>query len=358
MPKPSISIIKKINDQDANTEQEAVRIADLDSTMKVTFEVENTGEVPLENVTITDIINQGGKTNDINNLLEDATATITDNDDSALGTSNGTEKNGTFTLIPGGKATIVLKEVNVPAPKVLHKDTATVTGKYGEVVVKDDDPAHAKGAKEIQDIKLTKYINDQDANTVEEAARVNVDSDTMDVKFVIENTGNVRLYNVALYDDIVIDGYREYDESSEYNDWYYKHYDELTVIDKLINDQEFVVRDSNGEVKRSFNNYNWRPDLYLDPGETITISVTAPAPQIGENHKDIGYVSAYTGSSPRRTGEEVTDKDPAHAIKEPQPEPFFLPGTGMNPYQRYGLLSGSIMMLLLAGIYITRRREN
>ena len=139
---PRISLIKKINGHDANNKLSAVLLDRDDEKMTVTFDVTNTGNTLLRDVTVTDVVEQGGDTNKINSILAGAQAVVTDNDNERLETTNGTFTNGKFNLAPGGKATITI-EVDTPEKNVLHTDNATVVGYHGNIEVSDDDPANA-----------------------------------------------------------------------------------------------------------------------------------------------------------------------------------------------------------------------
>ena len=138
---PSVDIVKKINGYDANNSLSAVMLNTNDSKMTVTMDVTNNGNTPLENVTITDVIHNS-KTQQINDLLKNATVITKNNDNAKLGTTSGEAINGKFTLIPGATAHISLT-VDAPTPNTLHTDTATVTGSYNGSTVTDDDPANA-----------------------------------------------------------------------------------------------------------------------------------------------------------------------------------------------------------------------
>ena len=166
---PSVKIIKKINGDDANAAP-GVTVAD-GSTMAVTFEVTNTGNVVLDDVTVTD-------------------DTI---DASAI-------ECGASSLAPGESMTCTA-DLAAPAPGVQHTNTGAVEGTSPQgVKVTDDDPANAN-VTPVPGIKVIKRINGDDANA---APGVKVDEDsTMAVTFEVINTGNVKLTDVQVSDDVI-----------------------------------------------------------------------------------------------------------------------------------------------------------
>ena len=138
---PTIDVEKYINGEDADTEDEAVTVIGSE-TMDVRFDIENTSNRVLDRVTLTDVVKQGGEADSINKLLQDATVTVSDNENADLGTVNGEQVNGKIKLAPGGKATAT---VTVPTAKAneLHENNATVTGFVPgtDYKVTDEDPA-------------------------------------------------------------------------------------------------------------------------------------------------------------------------------------------------------------------------
>ena len=138
---PTIDVEKYINGEDADTEDEAVTVIGSE-TMDVRFDIENTSNKVLDRVTLTDVVKQGGEADSINKLLQDATVTVSDNENADLGTVNGEQVNGKIKLAPGGKATVT---VTVPTAKAneLHENNATVTGFVPgtDYKVTDEDPA-------------------------------------------------------------------------------------------------------------------------------------------------------------------------------------------------------------------------
>ena len=170
---PAIQIIKKINGYDANV---APVSAVPGTTMRVTFEVSNTGDVALANVVVSDdVIAQAAITCPATTLAIGASMTCT-------------------------------AGLSAPAAGVNHVNTGTATGRPVDptlgllgTAVTDTDIATAVGA--TPGIFVVKMINADDANS---APGVSVAPGArMDITFDVTNTAGVVLTNVQITDDKV-----------------------------------------------------------------------------------------------------------------------------------------------------------
>ncbi|MCH6197068.1 VaFE repeat-containing surface-anchored protein [Corynebacterium mastitidis] len=160
----------------------------------VTFVVTNTGEVDLFNVRVDDETIEGTA-----GVVTDIKAEGSDSDVFA-----GPLKPGEKTTFTG---TLVLEEGGL-----YHADRAHAEGvppkpgrpnEPGDVppVPSDPDEGHAKTPGEPK-LELKKFINDNDAQTADEAEVLKPGEKAM-VKFVVKNTGEVDLFNVTVSDETV-----------------------------------------------------------------------------------------------------------------------------------------------------------
>jgi len=168
---PAISIVKFVNGQDANTAT-GPHLATC-STVTFTYVVTNTGNVPLANVAVADdklgaLTSFTGDTN--GNGLLDLTETW-------IYTTTAIALAGQQTNI----GTVTAQDANSPpGTAVTHNDPANYFG---------DAPA----------INIVKFVNGQDADTAT-VPHVGLGS-TLTFTYVVTNTGNVPLANVAVADD-------------------------------------------------------------------------------------------------------------------------------------------------------------
>ncbi|MBK6954504.1 MAG: hypothetical protein IPH27_03090 [Actinomycetales bacterium] len=172
---PKIQVVKKINGDDANTTP-GVR-ATTPGTLTVTFVVTNTGNVTLDPVTVTDSV-----------IAADQIVCPTK-------------------VLAAGASMTCLATYPAPAAGVQHSDTATVTGTPPLLTdgtrqpdVTDTDDAHAWGDPK-PDITITKFLNGLDANTAPGPQIVT--GDTVNVSFLVTNSGNTRLDSVTVTDSVV-----------------------------------------------------------------------------------------------------------------------------------------------------------
>ncbi|QDZ43358.1 hypothetical protein [Corynebacterium sp. sy039] len=177
---PGIGVVKKINGDDADTAPGVVIASDAD-TMTVSFEVTNTGEAPLKDVTVTD------------DQITDAQAIVCADKPAVL------QPKESFTCT-----------ATVPAPEAgqTHKDTATVkgvpvyeegtTGPAGEVT--GSNPAHAHKLKpRVPGVRVVKLINGDDANR--EPGVAVKPGESLNISFEVSNTGETPLKDVTVSDD-------------------------------------------------------------------------------------------------------------------------------------------------------------
>lgn len=178
------------------------------------------------------------------------------------------------------------------------------------------------------EIKLTKFINDQDANNKLTAAWLAPNADTMDVKLVVENTGKAPLRDVMVTDRIE-------DAEDQY-------------INEALSHAVFSVTRANGTVEDNVPNGM----IVLNPGDKAETTLEGMAsPEVNKMHRnDATVVGTW------RAPNDVTDADPAHAYRLPVGLP--LPATGDQPWLIRFLVFGGVA-LLLAVLFAARaaRRE-
>ncbi len=181
---PSVDIIKKVQtDFDADTAPGP--LVDPDGSVRWTYEVTNTGNVALTNVTVTDnrfdddsIIDCGrGAANVIPALAEGASVTCVAIGDAIVGPYNNTGS-----VVGTGPDTIDFEGNPVPG-----------------ATVEDEDDANYFGAEPAIDIEKS-VQTDFDADTPT-GPLVAADG-TVKFTYVVTNSGNVDLTNVAVTDDI------------------------------------------------------------------------------------------------------------------------------------------------------------
>lgn len=170
-PMPGISLVKKINGDDANAAP-GVKVAP-GSPMEITFEVTSTGNVDLHGLTVTD------------DTVSAISCPVTD--------------------LPVGQSTTCTATLPAPAPGVQHVNNATATGHSVDAsgaplaTVSATDKAYA-WTPTAPAISLVKKINGMDAAT---APGVQVAAGQMSVTFEVANTGTATLDPVTVTDDQV-----------------------------------------------------------------------------------------------------------------------------------------------------------
>lgn len=240
--KPSMKVTKFLNGEDANTAP-GITVAE-GSTMTVAVHVENTGNMPLMIVTVTD------------DQVSDIICPKTE--------------------LAAGEDMYCLGELPAPASGVQHTNTATATGTVknpdgtpGDTVT-DNDPAYALGTDAPHpEIEVVKKINGDDANT---APGVHVgEGTTMQVTFEVTNIGNTQLRNIEITDD------------------------QLSNVDC--------------------------PHTTLAAGATMTCTAFMAAPALGLQHENLATVKATEVKADGTDGATVEDTNPAFAVSDAKPAP-------------------------------------
>jgi large repetitive protein len=169
---PGINIIKLTNGEDADTPTGPT--VEVGSTVTWTYEVRNTGNVPLSNVTVTD--NQAG--------VVPVYVSGDTNGDSLLDQDEVWLFQATGTAVAGQYANV---------------GTVTGTPPDGPNVT-DDNPSHYFGVEPSSPgIDITKFTNGEDADT---PTGPDIEIGTVVTwTYQVRNTGNVPLSNVTVTDD-------------------------------------------------------------------------------------------------------------------------------------------------------------
>ncbi|MDH2456590.1 hypothetical protein QDW14_08935, partial [Corynebacterium bovis] len=261
-PKDGLTIVKKINGDDANTAPGVT--VEPGADMDVTYEVTNTGNRPVYNVTVADkITSEGDKVVDGITASDEAKAKRLNPDESV-----------TFSA-----------KVKAPAVSgTLHTDLATAHGvspKPGKPdepgdpndpksppVTSNEDPANATTSFK-DGLTIVKKINGDDANT---APGVTVEPGAdMDVTYEVTNTGNRPVYNVTVADKITSEG------------------------DKVV---EGITASDEAKAKR------------LNPNESVTFSAKVKAPAVsGTLHTDLATAHGVS-PKPGKPDEPGDPNDP------------------------------------------------
>jgi hypothetical protein len=167
-PSAGIDIVKFTNGDDANSEPGPL-IA-VGSTVTWTYVVTNTGDVPLDNVVVTD----------------DHLGTVS----AFTGDTNGNGRLDTG-------ETWTYTETGTAAPDQ-YENLGTVTADSVFGPVADDDPSHYFGSAPA--INIVKFTNGEDADTPPGPDVAS--GSTVTWTYVVTNTGNVPLESVAVTDDV------------------------------------------------------------------------------------------------------------------------------------------------------------
>ena len=218
--------------------------------------------------------------------------------------------------------TYIVRETASPDGYVLDATPALFT-------VDENNASHTfvfNNTPENPEVDITKYINGHDANNDITAVWLENNADTMNVKTVVENTGNTKLEKVTITDAI-----RDTDDQ---------------YINEAIKTAMFTIRDADGNLIAE-NVANG--EITLNPGDIVETTVNVASPEKGEMHRDDATVVGYYGDI------EVTDEDPAHAYRIPDVVDFILPSTGAVP--RFGILFLIVMTMLGVAFGIMRRKN-
>ncbi|MFY1113169.1 MAG: SdrD B-like domain-containing protein, partial [Methanosarcinaceae archaeon] len=160
---PAIDIEKATNGEDADAAPGPMIVAG--GTVEWTYVVTNTGNVPLANVAVVD--------------------------DQGVTVSCPTD-----TLAPGESMTCNATGTAIPGQ---YENLGTTTGEYGQTTVSDADPSHYFGAEPAVDIE--KHTNGNDAD--EPTGPFVMVGAPVTWEYIVNNTGNVELTNVEVYDDVL-----------------------------------------------------------------------------------------------------------------------------------------------------------
>ena len=218
--------------------------------------------------------------------------------------------------------TYIVKEKEAPQGYLLDDTPSLFTineDNASHTFVFDNTPVDPK-------VEITKYINGHDANSDLTAVWLDNDAETMDVKTVVENTGNTKLEKVTITDAI-----RDTDDQ---------------YINEALKTAMFTIRDADGNlIEENVAN----GEITLNPGDTVETTVNVASPEKGDMHRDDAHVTGYYGDI------EVTDEDPAHAYRIPDVVDFILPATGAVP--RFAILFLIVMTMLGVAFGIMRRKN-
>lgn len=161
---PSIVIEKATNGDDADTAPgPAIEVG---QTVSWTYEVTNTGDETLENITVTD--DQGVPV----------------------------DCYGVTTLAPGGSTTC---DANGIAVFGQYGNIGTVSATSSGDTYSDEDPSHYFGILDTAGIDIEKFTNGEDADTIPGPIIPHFSSVTW--TYAVTNIGNVELMNIAVTDD-------------------------------------------------------------------------------------------------------------------------------------------------------------
>ena len=246
-----LKITKLINGLDANTWDEAAVVKPGDD-MKITYRVENTGKVTVDDIRVTDRVDYAADQVALQGQID---AALRD-----WAKANGFEANG-FTLKPGEFRNI---RVTVKAQEGDHtnfaKATGIVPGDPGDPgdpndpnddvpgtpdtpVDSQEDPGNSKNPPVSRELKIKKYVNGRDAEVAGDVPVLNPGED-MVIRYVVTNYGNVQ-----------IDG--------------------IKVIDEVVEGSDEVKTELGKAIAEALEN---EPEFNLAPGESKEITVTVKAP--------------------------------------------------------------------------------
>ncbi|MEJ4099020.1 VaFE repeat-containing surface-anchored protein [Corynebacterium mastitidis] len=186
-----------IDAQDEASAYEAKQGQDL----TVTFAVTNTGDLNLKDVKVSDelITGEGFESSELSSISPQK-------QDIAQGETKfftATLKAPAAGKIHGDKAKADGVPVDDEGNETPYTDGEGKEREPGTPVESNEDPAHAKTPKPGEPkLELKKFINDNDAQTADEAEELKP-GEKATVKFVVTNSGEVDLFNVTLSDETV-----------------------------------------------------------------------------------------------------------------------------------------------------------
>lgn len=168
-------------------------------------------------------------------------------------------------------------------------------------------------------IKVTKYINDNDANTVNTATLLDTNADTMVVKVTVENTGSMSLEGFSVK-DIISSG----NEDASY-------------IESMLQNVTMTV---DGNVVTQ-----------LAPGQIGVLEVVVNSPELGVIHTgNVTVTATVVGGTAT-----VEDSDPANAFR--MPGGIGLPNTGSTTLAWMSLVSVLLALLAAVGLALRSRKD-
>ncbi|WP_185741822.1 DUF7507 domain-containing protein, partial [Corynebacterium bovis] len=262
----ALKIVKKIKGNDAN-DAPGVEVAPGED-MPVTYEVTNTGELPVFDVTVTDkITTEGDKA--VTNITADDRAKAAKLDPGQTVTFSATVK---APATGGTLHTDLAQAHGVPPKPGKPNEPDDPNDPQTPPVNSNEDPANAT-TKSQDGLTIVKKINNADAN---EAPGVEVEpGEDMPVTYEVTSTGNRPVFNVNVTDKITTEG------------------------DKAVTN---ITADDRAKAAK------------LDPGQTVTFSATVKAPATGGTlHTDL----AQAHGVPPKPGKPNEPDDP----NDPQTPP-------------------------------------
>ncbi|MFE1514284.1 NEW3 domain-containing protein [Corynebacterium bovis] len=279
----ALTIVKKINGDDANTAP-GVSV-EPGADMKVTYEVTNTGELPVFDVTVTDKV-----TTDGDKVVEGITASDEEKPKAAK-LNRGETVTFTATIkAPATGGTLHTDLAQAHGRPADPNDPTTVDEKVTDRTVKsDEDPANAT-TKPKDELKVVKKINGDDADSAPGVA-VKPGSD-MDVTYEVTNTGNRPLSDV-------------------------------TVTDRIVSENNTEVKGITPEKVDQ-----------LKPGETVTFKAPIKAPAAnGAQHHDVATAHGVppSPSEPPSPTEPNKPGNPPSSTEPPSPSEPGKPGEPPSP---------------------------
>ncbi|WP_185738011.1 DUF7507 domain-containing protein [Corynebacterium bovis] len=277
----ALKIVKKIKGNDAN-DAPGVEVAPGED-MPVTYEVTNTGELPVFDVTVTDKI-------------------TTEGDKVVDGITVSDEERPKAEKLNRGETVTFTATIKAPATGgTLHTDLAQAHGRPADpndpttvdenvtdhTVNSNEDPANATTSAH-DGLTIVKKINGDNAN---DAPGVEVEpGEDMPVTYEVTNTGNRPVFNVNVTDKITTEG------------------------DKAVTN---ITADDRAKAAK------------LDPGQTVTFSATIKAPATGGTlHTDLAQAHGVPPKpgKPNEPGDPNdpqtppvnSNEDPANATTKPK----------------------------------------
>lgn len=325
---------------DMSAEQLAKGEDGVQKGVEVGFQLINTGDVPLTNVTLTDLT-QDGLYGDVEGLLcfapaaptEEKSADTADATEPQLGLDGKTEgtwvETSAISELAVGQVVDCKGTLRGIEPGMVHGDTVVATGEsvFTGKTVKDEDPWFAK-APSTPGIDIEKYtfsegLKDGDRDAYKDALSLTTEQakDGLQIGFDITNTGDEPL--------------KELDFSDLTNDATTGKVEDIKLAVKLAEGE--TAGDGVATVKIGEDTYRLADlgeldKVVLQPGESVTLVGVLKGVEAGTAHQntaDVVGTAVYSGT-------KVTDNDPWNAkLASPEvPNPpcgCEQPGTPTDP---------------------------